>query len=268
MGIRVTCPQGHILKVKSHLAGKKGRCPHCDSVIVIPQPSPDDEPDSDAPRTAFDQIDIEQLTRESQEPRRSASSAPVGVPQSSASVAGAPGAGSPTRSAEPPDDITSDPTAVWYVRRISGEQYGPAQSMLFWQWVQEGRVPPDSYVWKQGWLEWKSAKDWFAKCAEKKSRIAVADKLLSAQPAAAPAPVVPSPLASRHPTAAPAASPAAASASPLPTAPSPLTAAATRAVRRRKNNDITAMVIVFLLLALLASLTGAVIVVYQSIQSA
>ncbi len=36
MGIRVTCPQGHKLHVKTFLAGKRGICPHCGAKFVIP----------------------------------------------------------------------------------------------------------------------------------------------------------------------------------------------------------------------------------------
>jgi hypothetical protein len=36
MGIRVTCPNGHALNVKEHLAGKRGICPSCGAKFVIP----------------------------------------------------------------------------------------------------------------------------------------------------------------------------------------------------------------------------------------
>jgi hypothetical protein len=36
MGIRVTCPNGHKLHVKSHLAGKRGLCPKCGASTPIP----------------------------------------------------------------------------------------------------------------------------------------------------------------------------------------------------------------------------------------
>jgi len=37
MGIRFSCPNGHKLNVKAELAGRKGRCPHCDVSVQIPQ---------------------------------------------------------------------------------------------------------------------------------------------------------------------------------------------------------------------------------------
>ncbi len=38
MSIKVTCPNGHALQVKSEFAGKSGLCPHCKARIVVPQP--------------------------------------------------------------------------------------------------------------------------------------------------------------------------------------------------------------------------------------
>jgi hypothetical protein len=36
MGIRFTCPNGHQLNVKEHLAGKRGICPACGAAVLIP----------------------------------------------------------------------------------------------------------------------------------------------------------------------------------------------------------------------------------------
>jgi DNA-directed RNA polymerase subunit RPC12/RpoP len=38
MGIRFSCPNGHKLNVKAHLAGKRAICPHCGSRVVVPDP--------------------------------------------------------------------------------------------------------------------------------------------------------------------------------------------------------------------------------------
>ena len=39
MGIRFSCPNGHKLNVKEHLAGKRGVCPSCGAKFVIPAAS-------------------------------------------------------------------------------------------------------------------------------------------------------------------------------------------------------------------------------------
>ena len=132
MGIRVSCPNGHVLNVKSHLAGKKGRCPSCEAVFEVPNGSAEEEIDPDSPRTAFDQIDIEQLTKESREtarkpayevsPRTPATRAPSpGEESVSVAVVDAPQKES-RQERGPPNDITTDPNAVWYVRRASGNK--------------------------------------------------------------------------------------------------------------------------------------------------
>ena len=126
--------------------------------------------------------------------------------------------------------------------------------MTFWQWIQEGRVPDDSHVWKQGWPEWKSAKDWLAKKEAALQR---------SQPQSLP----PARGVGSTNTAVTAAtvSPMAQALTTLNSGvDSPLPVAATRNVRRRKGSDATAAVVIILLLLFIASLTGAIVVVYQS----
>ena len=41
MSIRVICPNGHVLNVKDHLAGKAGLCPMCKAKVQVPQPQPE-----------------------------------------------------------------------------------------------------------------------------------------------------------------------------------------------------------------------------------
>jgi hypothetical protein len=52
MGIRLACPNGHKLHVKSFLAGKRGVCPKCGATFVIPSTSDQDTVDSEIPTTA------------------------------------------------------------------------------------------------------------------------------------------------------------------------------------------------------------------------
>ncbi|MGA2253727.1 MAG: STAS domain-containing protein [Thermoguttaceae bacterium] len=41
MSIKVTCPNGHALQVKSEFAGKSGLCPHCKARIIVPRSEPE-----------------------------------------------------------------------------------------------------------------------------------------------------------------------------------------------------------------------------------
>ena len=47
MSIKVTCPNGHELQVKSEFAGKSGLCPHCKARIIVPQPAPEEVSEDD-----------------------------------------------------------------------------------------------------------------------------------------------------------------------------------------------------------------------------
>ncbi len=38
MSIQVSCPNGHVLRVKDSFAGKSGRCPHCRAKVHVPLP--------------------------------------------------------------------------------------------------------------------------------------------------------------------------------------------------------------------------------------
>jgi hypothetical protein len=61
----------------------------------------------------------------------------------------------------PLDPIDEAPQAIWYVRPPSGGQYGPARGDVMRKWIGEGRVSPDSLVWREGWADWRSAAETF-----------------------------------------------------------------------------------------------------------
>lgn len=52
------------------------------------------------------------------------------------------------------DPIEEAPDAVWYVRPPAGGQYGPAAGHLLKRWIEEGRVSPNSLLWREGWEDW------------------------------------------------------------------------------------------------------------------
>jgi len=59
------------------------------------------------------------------------------------------------------DPIDEAPQAIWYVRPPSGGQYGPARGEVMRKWIGEGRVSPDSLVWREGWGDWRTAAEAF-----------------------------------------------------------------------------------------------------------
>lgn len=56
-----------------------------------------------------------------------------------------------------PDPLVEAPQAMWYVRPVSGGQFGPAGADMMRQWLQEGRVAADTLVWRDGWADWQTA---------------------------------------------------------------------------------------------------------------
>lgn len=63
------------------------------------------------------------------------------------------------------DPIAESPNSVWYVRPVTGGQYGPATGEAMRQWLDEGRVAADSLVWREGWPDWRTAATTFPKFA-------------------------------------------------------------------------------------------------------
>ncbi|MGC4005906.1 MAG: DUF4339 domain-containing protein [Pirellulales bacterium] len=55
------------------------------------------------------------------------------------------------------DPFAEAPTAQWYVRHSTGQQYGPAPAPMFQKWLNEGRIPGDGMVWREGWSDWQTA---------------------------------------------------------------------------------------------------------------
>jgi hypothetical protein len=67
----------------------------------------------------------------------------------------------PATPSTPADPLAEAPGAVWYVRAPGGGQYGPAAADVMQSWLAEGRVSPDSLVWREGWRDWQQAAEVF-----------------------------------------------------------------------------------------------------------
>ena len=89
------------------------------------------------------------------------------APQASAPAPGGPQAPyqaaplSPAPGRAPADPLAEAPNVVWYVRPPTGGQFGPATSDVMRNWIDEGRVSPDSLVWREGWRDWQEASEVF-----------------------------------------------------------------------------------------------------------
>lgn len=141
MGIRFSCSAcGAKLNVKAELSGKRGACPKCQAKIQIPVES------TEAPVVAG-----------------SAASTSESAPDLASRSGAAPQVADDP--AQRPDRLTSE--AKWFVRPPSGGQYGPAAESVLRQWIDEGRITPDTLVWREGDPEWQPASAAFSQLARR-----------------------------------------------------------------------------------------------------
>lgn len=155
MGIRFAC---HVcskkLNIKQELAGRRGICPACSSRFRIPVSDTELSTPIDAPKPL---------------PPSAGPALPHsnGIPASSRSdssgIAAEPendhGGVATLPEPEKIDALDTDPTSTWYVRPPNGGQYGPADGDTLRQWVDEGRVAANSLLWREGWPQWREAKE-------------------------------------------------------------------------------------------------------------
>lgn len=227
--------------------------------------------------------DLEELTAAARG-TTSPTAAPAAMPQASVSQASpaAQAAQRPARAglqpaAPPPappaaamstvDPISELPHAVWYVRLVSGEQFGPASGDAMRRWLDEGRVPPGCLVWREGWPDWRPSEATFAVVAQRvPPAIPGAAPAVSAAPSARP----PSPTSSL--ALGSGGSPALSgdprlnsAGAALPEAPTaaPLPPAATLAAKRRKAQRVTALIIGLLALAVIGLVPVLIYVLFR-----
>lgn len=186
MGIKFYCPQGHKLHVKAFLGGKRGICPHCGSKVRIPAEDPglldesslnafQNDPAAGATtEAAFAQYQVPntQGSREDPHPTDQHANADTPTHPTKAQI---------ENSSEPALDIPSKPQgehagstidphidlldeiphAEWYVRPQTGGEFGPASNDVMRDWLSQGRVGPDSMVWRKDWDSWVQARGVF-----------------------------------------------------------------------------------------------------------
>lgn len=160
MGIRFLCPNGHRLNVKEFLAGKRAICPHCGQRFYVPLQS------MPTFRVAPAKHQPEAATGH-HSPQLQFSNTPSGngavlvqdEPPSAQDLASTESVESVAAKAEAPspDVFTESPSAVWYIRRQSGEQSGPTRADVIRRWFTEGRIPADALVWREDWPQWRRA---------------------------------------------------------------------------------------------------------------
>lgn len=172
MGIVAHCPAGHRIKVKDHLAGKKGICPTCGGRFRIPLAET-----RNGRRTADDSLPVAAFV--SLDPRLAASLPPaLLIAEHSPPRSGSP-AGAATAAVDPPADAelvvetVGDPaedvpvsiaeaaSALWCIAMPGGTPSAamPADAML--EWLCSGEVTGGELVWRSDWSEWRPVAETF-----------------------------------------------------------------------------------------------------------
>lgn len=181
MGIVAFCPNGHRIKVKDELAGRKGICPTCAAKFRIP--TKDAHPAAAATGPAAARPPMARVV--SLDPLFAASLPPAfAIDQAETSAAAAapePMFGTPDfrlvddeqgadvgMSPAPDDDepaargrpdshaaIDERPDLAWCVAVRGGAPAAPCDAATMRAWLDSGSGTADHVVWRQDWPEWR-----------------------------------------------------------------------------------------------------------------
>ena len=157
MGIRFACNLcDHSLNIKRELAGKLGVCPQCGGRIRIPL----EDALRSQPLTAQPTTNGSTILQNSRSSTQSATTSLEGSATLDALESDNPMPASPL----------DEPGAQWYVRPPAGGQYGPASGEVLRSWIAENRVTASTLIWRDGWPQWRSARDTLHELAENSRR--------------------------------------------------------------------------------------------------
>ncbi len=189
MGIRFSCHMcNHALHVKDFQAGKRGRCPNCNGAFRVPMK------DADNSKSLDDQLQSNAGTMVAESKSKTATKADKPTRKSSvhgeALLVPPTGKGANTTADKPAERFARAPSSKpteskktsesksfdtpkilethadskWFVRPPSGGQFGPAQTRLLLDWINERRVTGDSLIWCDGMSQWQLASQIIPEC--------------------------------------------------------------------------------------------------------
>jgi len=163
MGIIASCPNGHRIKVKDDLAGKKGICPTCHAKFRIPDKHVDEAPQKPAggglPTARVISLD----------PLYAASLA-TAYPVEEADTVGASTAELEAAHPQPDFVLVSEaepdaapahaalderPDLAWCVAVRGGAPSAPLAAAALRAWLESGAATADHVVWRADWPEWR-----------------------------------------------------------------------------------------------------------------
>jgi len=154
VGIVAFCPQGHRVKVKDHLAGRKGVCPSCGARFRIPLESVVDPPPPlpVARIVPLDAASIATLPRAlvaAPAPDAGRVQKPVAVPAAAAASA-------------PRHPLLDDrPDLAWSTAVAGGLASAPMSAAAMRTWLDSGTVAGNELVWRADWQDWRPLEEVF-----------------------------------------------------------------------------------------------------------
>lgn len=161
MGIVSFCPSGHRVKVKDHLAGKKGICPHCGATFRIPDSR--DNPQAAAcglPQAAVVSLDsllaasLPQVIALADAPPEPAAAAAEPVIEVEAFAA-------PMVETPFPRAIAEAPGATWSWAVPGGQPSPQMHADGMREWLGSGAVTGAELVWRSDWTNWAPVREVF-----------------------------------------------------------------------------------------------------------
>jgi hypothetical protein len=182
MGIVACCPNGHRIKVKDELAGKKGVCPTCAAKFRIPRKDAapvagSGDPLPTARVVAIDPEIAARLPRAT--PIDDGDTVSAIAPQMPDAqpdfvlVTDEPDDAPPPAAEQdddPPPPVTPRriyaalddlPESPWLIAVRGGEPSPPLNAAALGAWLDSGAATADHVVWREGWPEWRPLVDVF-----------------------------------------------------------------------------------------------------------
>jgi hypothetical protein len=156
VGIVAFCPQGHRVKVKDHLAGKKGVCPTCGTRFRIPLESePEPPPAAALPKARVVSLEPAAIAALPRVLLAEETKQPVHEPPR-ATPAAAPPPPLPTHAA-----LDERPDLAWSRAVPGGVAAAPMPAAELRAWLDSGTVMGNELVWRTDWQAWRPVGDVF-----------------------------------------------------------------------------------------------------------
>jgi hypothetical protein len=168
MGIVAYCPNGHRVKVKDELAGRKGICPECQARFRIPRDAAWPAGGKASPAAAgghpvarvvsLDPAVAARLPRAFGQ-RQLGQQQPARVERMPPSASTA-----PQRPAVLHAALAERPDLTWSVSVPGGQPSEPMPAEAMQRWLDAGGLTGGELVWREGWADWVSIRLVFPEC--------------------------------------------------------------------------------------------------------